>query len=78
MKKIAVLSVGLTCLAVSAGIEQELGKKFLPAASDMLTFTTISQKLHEMDVEADLAWTKPDGFCLPSGFSRCNQSPQRF
>ena len=58
MKKIAVLSVGLTCLAVSAGIEQELGKKFLPAASDMLTFTTISQKLHEMDVEADLAWTK--------------------
>lgn len=58
MKKLVVLSVGLSCLAVSAGLNEELGKRFLPAASDMLTFTTISQKLHEMDVEADLAWTK--------------------
>jgi cephalosporin-C deacetylase-like acetyl esterase len=39
-------------------MDKALGQKFLPAASDMLTFTTISQKLHEMDVEADLAWTK--------------------
>ena len=58
MKKLIVLSVGLSCLAVSADMGKALGQKFLPAASDMLTFTTISQKLHEMDVEADLAWTK--------------------
>ena len=58
MKKLIILSVGLFCLAVSAGLDKELGKKFLPAASDMLTFTTISQKLHEMDVDADLAWTR--------------------
>ena len=30
----------------------------MPPASDMLTFTTISQKLHEMDVDADVAWTR--------------------
>lgn len=58
MKKLIILSAGLFCLAVSAGLDKELGKKFLPAASDMLTFTTISQKLHEMDVDADLAWTR--------------------
>ena len=57
MRKMIVLSVGLSCLAVSAGLDAELGRKFLPAASDMLTFTTVSQKLHEMDVDADLAWT---------------------
>ena len=58
MKKLIVLTAGLSCLAVSADMGKALGQKFLPAASDMLTFTTISQKLHEMDVEADLAWTK--------------------
>ena len=42
----------------SANMEKALAQKFLPAASDMLTFTTISQKLHEMDVDADVAWTK--------------------
>ena len=42
----------------TTGLADELGKKFLPPASDMLTFTTISQKLHEMDVDADEAWTK--------------------
>ena len=42
----------------AADLDKELGRKFLPSASDMLTFTTVSQKLHEMDVEADVAWTK--------------------
>ena len=42
-------------------LASEIGRKFLPSASDMLTFTTISQKLHEMDVEADVAWTKLAG-----------------
>ena len=50
------------CLLGAAGAHADLGKalgdKFLPPASDMLTFTTVSQRLHEMDVEADLAWTK--------------------
>ena len=49
------------CFAVdvcAADLDKELGRKFLPSASDMLTFTTVSQKLHEMDVEADVAWTK--------------------
>lgn len=60
MKNAIILSVGLSCLAVSAGMDvgEALGQKFLPPASDMLTFTTISQKLHEMDVDADQAWTK--------------------
>ena len=47
--------------AGAANLGKELSKKFLPAASDMLTFTTISQKLHEMDVDADVAWTKLAG-----------------
>ena len=58
MKKLIVASAGLVCVAALADIGDALGQKFLPPASDMLTFTTISQKLHEMDVEADLAWTK--------------------
>lgn len=57
----AALAVSL-CVAVSAyassDLAPEIGRKFLPAASDMLTFTTISQKLHEMDVDADEAWRK--------------------
>ena len=58
MKKLLVVSAGLSCLAASADIGKALGQKFLPPASDMLTFTTISQKLHEMDVDADVAWMK--------------------
>ena len=61
MKKTVVLSAGLLCLASYADMGKALGQKFLPAASDMLTFTTISQKLHEMDVDADVAWTKLSG-----------------
>ena len=41
-----------------AELANELGKCFLPRASDMLTFTVISQKLHEMDMDADAAWMK--------------------
>ena len=48
-------------LTAAADLGQELGRKFLPPASDMLTFTTVSQKLHEMDVEADAAWTRLAG-----------------
>ena len=58
MKKLIVASAGLVCVAALADMGKALGQKFLPPASDMLTFTTISQKLHEMDIEADLAWTK--------------------
>ena len=58
MKKLFVLSASFACAAAMADMRGELAKTFLPPASDMLTFTTISQKLHEMDVEADLAWTK--------------------
>lgn len=50
------------CLSLSvdaaADLASEMERKFLPPASDMLTFTTISQKLHEMDVDADEAWRK--------------------
>lgn len=49
------------CLSLSmdaaADLASEMGRRFLPSASDMLTFTTVSQKLHEMDVDADAAWT---------------------
>ena len=41
-----------------SALAKALGQAFLPAKSDMLTFTTISQKLHEMDVDADVAWTR--------------------
>ena len=58
MKKTFVFVAGLSCMAATADMVKELGFKFLPDASDMLTFTTVSQKLHEKDVEADLAWTK--------------------
>ena len=58
MKMLIAVSVGLPCVVASANMGKALGQRFLPAASDMLTFTTVSQKLHEMDVEADLAWTK--------------------
>ena len=58
MKRIIILTVGLVGLTGSANMGKALAQKFLPAASDMLTFTTISQKLHEMDVDADVAWTK--------------------
>ena len=58
MKKTFVFVAGLSCMAATADMVKELGFKFLPAASDMLTFTTVSQALHEKDVEADLAWTK--------------------
>ena len=58
MKKLFIFSVGLIGFSTMADMEKELGDKFLPSASDMLTFTTVSQKLHEMDVEADLGWTK--------------------
>ena len=61
MKKMVVLSAGLFCLASSADMGKALGQGFLPAASDMLTFTTISQKLHEMDVDADVAWMNISG-----------------
>ena len=57
-KTMAVCTLTLLAATVSADMKEALGKKFLPAASDMLTFTTISQKLHEMDVDADVAWTK--------------------
>ena len=60
------LSAAFVCCATgsalaAASMGKELSKRFLPAASDMLTFTTISQKLHEMDVDADVAWTKLAG-----------------
>ena len=58
MKKLIILVVGLQGLAASADLGSELGRTFLPPASDMLTFTTISQKLHQMDVDADVAWTR--------------------
>ena len=58
MKRIIVFAVGLAGLTGSADMGKALAQKFLPPASDMLTFTTISQKLHEMDVDADVAWTK--------------------
>ena len=58
MKKMAVFPIVILCSAAFAGLEVELGKKFLPASSDRLTFNTVSQKLHEMDVEADIAWTR--------------------
>ena len=53
-----IFTLVLTGLSASADLTKELAQKFLPAASDMLTFTTVSQKLHEMDVDADVAWTK--------------------
>ena len=58
MKRIIILAIGLAGLTGSADMGKALAQKFLPPASDMLTFTTISQKLHEMDVDADVAWTK--------------------
>lgn len=57
-KTMVFCAVALFAATVSADMKEALGKKFLPAASDMLTFTTISQKLHEMDVDADVAWTR--------------------
>ena len=59
----AAIAAVFCCVAgmSAADLGSELGRKFLPSASDMLTFTTISQKLHEMDVEADVAWTKLAG-----------------
>ena len=58
--KAAAVAAVFCCVggASAADLGKELGQKFLPSASDMLTFTTVSQKLHEMDVEADVAWTK--------------------
>ena len=58
--KAAAVAAVFCCVAGAgaADLGNELGQKFLPPASDMLTFTTVSQKLHEMDVEADVAWTK--------------------
>ena len=58
--KTAAIAAVFCCAAQmsAADLGKELGQKFLPAASDMLTFTTVSQKLHEMDVDADVAWTK--------------------
>ena len=58
--KAAAVAAVFCCVAGAgaADLGDELGQKFLPPASDMLTFTTVSQKLHEMDVEADVAWTK--------------------
>ena len=61
MGKLLVAALGLSSLAASADIGKALGQKFLPKASDMLTFTTVSQKLHEMDVDADVAWTRLSG-----------------
>ena len=55
----AACAVGLA--ASAADIGKELGQRFLPPKSEMLTFTTISQKLHEMDVDADMAWTRITG-----------------
>ena len=53
------------CCAASvslfADVGSELGRRFLPPASDLLTFNTVSQKLHEMDVDADEAWLKLSG-----------------
>lgn len=61
MKKSFLFSAVFCSFACSAGIQNELSKRFLPPASDKLTFATVSQKLHEMDIEADLAWTRlPD------------------
>ena len=45
----------------AADLGEALGQKFLPSAASMLTFTTVSQKLHEMDVDADVAWTRLAG-----------------
>ena len=53
-----IFTLVLTGLSASADLTESLAQKFLPPASDMLTFTTVSQKLHEMDVDADVAWTK--------------------
>ena len=65
MKKIMGMACAAAMLAASSGsaadVGKALGEKFLPPASDMLTFTTISQKLHEMDMDADMAWTKLSG-----------------
>lgn len=59
MKRLILLCGVLCGLVASAeGLGKALGQRFLPPASDMLTFTTISQKLHEMDVDADQAWTR--------------------
>ena len=55
-KTMTVCTLALFSATVSADMKEVLGRKFLPPASDMLTFTTISQKLHEMDVDADVAW----------------------
>lgn len=56
---LALCCVGSASLFADLGAE--LGRKFLPAASDLLTFNTVSQKLHEMDVDADEAWLKLSG-----------------
>ena len=65
MKKMIGMVCAAAMLAAPSGFAADIGKaleeKFLPPASDMLTFTTISQKLHEMDVDADEAWTKLSG-----------------
>lgn len=61
-RKVAVAGLALaTALAADVcaaddGLPAELERKFLPPASDMLTFSTVSQRLHEMDADADAEW----------------------
>ncbi len=49
------------CSPLLADLGAELGRGFLPPASDLLTFNTVSQRLHEMDVDADEAWRRLSG-----------------
>ena len=58
---ICALAFAACATVQAADLGKELGQRFLPPKSEMLTFTTISQKLHEMDVDADIAWTKLSG-----------------
>ena len=59
-KEMFLAAVQLVAIPVAVGaasLSDELGCKFLPKASSTLTFSTVSQKLHEMDAQADRAWS---------------------
>lgn len=56
MVKVVVSFCIFASIVAQAGLKEELERNFLPEDSGRLTFDIVSQKLHEMDAEADLLW----------------------